>query len=150
MIVSAILFLMQKVLIYTDGGARGNPGLAGAGIYITDEKGKVLKEIAKPLGVQTNNYAEYDAVLTALETVKKMLGEKKAKETLVELRSDSELVIKQLNGEYQIKEETLFPFFIKIWILRVSVFKKISFIHIPREKNKEADRLSNDAMDANS
>ena len=64
---------MQKVLIYTDGGARGNPGLAGAGIYITDEKGKVLKEIAKPLGVQTNNYAEYDAVLTALETVKKML-----------------------------------------------------------------------------
>ncbi len=137
----------QKIIIYTDGGSRNNPGFAGAGVYITDDLGTKLHEIAKPLGIQTNNFAEYEAVILGLEAVKKIFGKEKLKDTDVEVRSDSELVIRQLTGKYQIKEETLFPKFIKIWNLKVSDFPNITFTHIPREKNKEADRLSNEAMD---
>jgi ribonuclease HI len=138
---------MQKIIIYTDGGARGNPGNAGAGVFITDESGTVIKKIAQPLGVRTNNWAEYEAVALGLKELKKMFGKEKAKEIQIEVRSDSELIVRQLSGQYQIKEETLFPQFIKIWNLRVSHFPNITFTHVPREKNKEADALANEAMD---
>lgn len=137
-------------LIYTDGGARGNPGVAGAGAIIKDGAGKILKKIAKPLGHQTNNFAEYTAVLVALEELKKIVPKEKRKEVSVEIRMDSELVMRQLSGRYQIKEESLFPFFIKIHNLKVSEFPHLTFIHIPREENGEADALSNEAMDAQS
>jgi ribonuclease HI len=137
---------MESIIIYTDGGARGNPGPAGAGVYITDAKGKVLREVAKPLGNATNNYAEYDAVLTGLETLKQMFG-KNTKGMRFEFRMDSELIQKQLNHEYQVKEPGLVPHFMAIHNLRVSSFPHVTFKHIRREQNREADRLANEAMD---
>jgi ribonuclease HI len=143
----AIVGVMEKVIAYTDGGARGNPGPAGLGVYITDGDGKALKEVAQFLGNATNNFAEYNGVMVALQTLKAMFG-KTTKEMDVEIRLDSELVKKQLNNEYQIKEPGLVPMFIEIHNLRVSSFPNLTLTHIPREKNKEADRLSNEAMDS--
>jgi len=137
----------EKIIIYTDGGARGNPGPAGAGAVITSERGDVIKECKKSLGVMTNNEAEYEAVLLGLNELKKKFGKEKIKNFEMEVRMDSELVARQLSGEYQIKEEHLFPYFIKIWNFQVKDFPKIKFTHIPREKNKAADRLANDAID---
>ena len=139
--------MQKKIIVYTDGGARGNPGIAGAGAYIIDVSGKVLKEIAKPLGIQTNNWAEYEAIIEGLIGVKNLFGKGKLKDIDVELRSDSELLVKQLNGEYQIKDEALQMQFIKVWNLRVAHFPRLTFTHVRREKNKDADRLANDAMD---
>ncbi len=137
---------MEKIIVYTDGGARNNPGPAGAGAYVVDEYGKMLKEASQYLGVQTNNWAEYEAVALGLNTIKKIFG-KKTKNISVEVRLDSQLVSEQLSGRYQIKEETLFPQYIKVHNMRVRDFPNLSFTHIPREKNKEADRLANEAMD---
>ena len=123
---------MQKVFLYTDGGARGNPGPAGIGVVIQDEAGDILKEISKFLGRQTNNWAEYEAVVLGLEALKKMFGVAKLKEMSVEVKMDSELVARQLSGKYQIKEPTLFPQFIKIHNLCVSAFPHIVFFsHSP-------------------
>lgn len=138
---------VNKIIIYTDGGARGNPGPAGAGIVITDGRGNVLKKLAEPLGEQTNNWAEYEAVIRALGALKKILGKEKLKTRDVEVRLDSELVAKQLRGEYQIKEPSLHPQFIKVWNLRVADVPRLAFTYIPRERNKEADALANEAMD---
>lgn len=141
---------MADYLIYTDGGARGNPGVAGAGAVIKNSKGVVIKEIAEPLGEQTNNYAEYSAVLLALQQLKKIIKKEDRGKVEVSVFMDSELIKHQLSGEWEIKEEKLFPFFIKIHNLQVSHFPNITFHHIPREENKEADALSNKAMDAGS
>ncbi len=137
---------MKKIIAYTDGGSRGNPGPAGIGVYIIDGEEKVLREVKQTIGNATNNYAEYYAVVIALQTLKQVIG-KDTKETAVELRMDSELVKKQLNGEYQIKEPGLVPLFIEIHNMRVSSFPNLTFTHVPREKNKEADRLVNEALD---
>jgi ribonuclease HI len=137
---------METIIVYTDGGARGNPGPAGIGIYITDSEGKVLKEVSESLGNGTNNFAEYQAVMVALQTLKQMYG-KETKEMRFDVRLDSELVTKQLNSEYQIKEPGLVPQFIEIHNMRVASFPNVSFTHVPREKNTEADRLANEAMD---
>lgn len=137
---------METWTCYTDGGARGNPGPSGIGIVIVDPKGVVKSESSQFLGNGTNNYAEYAAVVLALTELKRILG-KKTKEVKVEIKLDSELVKKQLSGEYQIKEPSLVPQFIEIHNLRVSAYPHISFTHIPREKNKDADRLANVAMD---
>ncbi len=138
---------MTKYIIYTDGGSRGNPGLAGAGALVTDEKGKVLREVTKGLGTMTNNEAEYHAVILGLETAKKVIGKKNLTDSQVEVRLDSELVARQLAGEYQIKEASLQPLFMKIWNMRIVAFPHLTFTHIPREKNAHADRLANKAMD---
>ena len=138
---------MQKIIIYTDGGARGNPGTAGAGAVLVGPDGKVAKEISKFLGRQTNNFAEYEAVVLALEETKRMFGSQKGKNTEVEVRMDSELVARQLLGVYQIKEPTLFPQYIRVHNLRVAHFPHMTFVHIRREENKDADRLANEAMD---
>jgi len=136
----------KKIIIYTDGGARGNPGPAGAGAYLVGDDGKELKGVSRYLGVQTNNVAEYEAVILGLHEAKKLFG-KKIKDLDIEVRMDSELVKKQLSGEYQIKEETLFPYFIKIWNMQVKDFPKLIYTHVPREKNRDADKLANEAMD---
>lgn len=136
----------QSVIVYTDGGARGNPGPSGIGIHITDGEGKTLKEFSKFIGHQTNNFAEYEAVRIALEGLKKMYGTK-TKTLSVAVRLDSELIQKQLTGKYQIKEETLWPQYIAIHNLLVSSFPQITFTHIPRSQNSVADRLANEAMD---
>ncbi|MEX0918075.1 MAG: ribonuclease HI family protein [Candidatus Paceibacterota bacterium] len=138
---------MKHIIAYTDGGARGNPGPAGIGVYIVDAKGAVVREEKEYIGNSTNNFAEYQAVAKALQTLKALYG-KKTKEMAVELRMDSELVKKQLNGEYQIKEPGLVPLFIEIHNLRVSSFPNLILTHVKRERNKEADRLVNEAIDA--
>lgn len=133
---------MTNVAIYTDGGARNNPGPAGIGVVIYSGSKKVA-EISEYIGEKTNNWAEYEAVYFALKKAKSlgMSGKK------IEMRLDSNLVVEQLSGNWQVKEETLWPQYMKINNLLVKDFKDISFVHIPREKNKEADALANDAMD---
>ncbi len=137
---------MKKIIVYTDGGARGNPGPAGAGAFITDETGAMLKEVSSFLGHRTNNWAEYEAVALGLTEIKKMFGAT-TKTMTIEVRLDSELIARQLSNIYQIKEESLFPQYIKVHNLIVQHFPHLSFVHVPREKNKNADRLANDAMD---
>jgi ribonuclease HI len=110
----AIMKIMEKVILYTDGGSRGNPGVAGAGVAIVSAAGQILKTASKPLGHMTNNEAEYQAVILGLETLKKLFGKEKIGGLNIEVRLDSELVKKQLSGEYQTKEEHLWPLFMKI------------------------------------
>ena len=139
---------METYTVFTDGGARGNPGPAGAGAIIFNENGETLKEVSSFLGERTNNWAEYEAVVIGLEALKKIVGKEKRKNISVEVKLDSELIARQLSGIYQIKEESLFPQYIKVHNMRVKEFPNITFTHIPREKNKEADRLANEAMDS--
>ena len=140
---------MEKIICYTDGGARGNPGPAGAGVYVTDAEENVIGETSEFLGNATNNYAEYAAVILALVVLKKKFG-KKIKDMEVEVRMDSKLVVKQLMHVYQVKEPSLVPQFMEIHNMRVKDFPHVTFVHIPREKNKEADRLANEAMNRGS
>lgn len=137
---------MKRIVGYTDGGARGNPGPAGAGVVLFDDAGNVLFEGSQFLGNATNNYAEYAAVVLILSEIKRCFG--KATKTMeVEVRMDSELVQKQLSGVYQIKEPSLVPQFIEIHNLRVASFPHLRFVHVRREQNAHADRLANEAMD---
>ena len=135
-----------RLIIYTDGGSRGNPGPGALGVALYDDKRKLLKSYGKAIGIATNNEAEYSAVVFALEKVKAIFGKEKIKEMQCEVRMDSELVMRQLNGEYKIEQERLFPLFIKIWNLRVD-FGTLTFMHVPREQNREADRMVNEALD---
>ncbi|MFH1181302.1 MAG: ribonuclease HI family protein [bacterium] len=138
---------MRKITIYTDGGSRGNPGPSAIGVVFCNEKGDSFKQYSEYLGEgQTNNEAEYQAVIFALKKFKALFGKKIAGISEVEIRSDSELLVKQLNGEYKILEPRIKDLFIEIWNLRTD-FKKIKFTLISREKNKEADRLANEALD---
>ena len=137
----------MKYFLNTDGGSRGNPGVAGAGAVLTDESGQVLQEASKALGTMPNNEAEYHGLLLGLDMAKKTLGKDKIKDLHIEVRMDSELAVKQLTGEYQVKEERLQNLFMKIWNMRVETFKHLTFTHIPREQNSRADELANLAMD---
>lgn len=137
---------MEKFIVYTDGGARGNPGPAAIGAVIKDSSGRTLKSYGEAIGKATNNEAEYRAVIFALQKIKALIGKEGTKKLTVEVNMDSELVARQLGGEYKIEEERLFPHFIKVWNLKID-FGKIIFRHVPREKNKEADRLVNEALD---
>ncbi|MDZ7798317.1 MAG: ribonuclease HI family protein [Patescibacteria group bacterium] len=129
----------QKYQIYTDGGARGNPGPAGLGVVIWQGH-KLIGQYKKYIGKATNNQAEYQAIHFGLQKAKEV-GAKN-----IECFLDSELVVNQLNMEFKIKNKELGPWFIKIWNLRQS-FDKVTFTHIRREKNKEADKLVNEAID---
>jgi len=129
----------MKLTIFTDGAARGNPGPAGIGIHIKQEN-KVIAEIADYIGETTNNIAEYSAFIRGLEEAVKL----KAKEIAV--FCDSELLVKQIKGEYRVKNQGLIPLFIRARAL-LDNFKKIDLKHIPREQNKEADRLANLGID---
>ncbi len=137
---------MKKVIIFTDGAARGNPGLAGAGAVICNEKKQVIKEYSKFLGKKTNNEAEYEALIFALKMFKKFSGKKMAKMTEIEVRADSLLMVKQLKGEYKILNEKLQLLFLEIWNLRLD-FKSFKIKFIRREKNKQADLLANRGID---
>jgi len=131
---------MNKIILYTDGGARGNPGPAGIGAVLYNEAKEKIAEISKYLGVATNNQAEYIALIEGLKKAKEL----KAKE--VDVFMDSELVVKQLNREYKVKNKDLAPLFLQVYNLSLN-FSKISFSHIYREANKVADALANEAMD---
>jgi len=138
---------MRKITIYTDGGSRGNPGPAAIGIIFCNEKGQVIKKYSECLGEATNNEAEYQAVIFALKKFKALFGKKLSKNTEIELKSDSELLTKQLNGEYKIIEPNIQQLFITLWNLRLD-FKRVKFKFISREKNKEADLLVNEILDS--
>lgn len=139
---------MKKIIIYTDGGSRGNPGKAAVGFVFCNEKDQAIKKYSEYLGDGlTNNDAEYQAIIFALKKFKALFGKAIAKTSDVEIRADSELVVKQLNGDYRLENEKIQKFFIEIWNLKFD-FKSVKFRHIPREKNLEADRLVNEALDA--
>lgn len=138
---------MEKITIFTRGSSTKDLGPAAVGAQILNSKGKVLKEVSEAIGNATNDYAEYFAVVRALQVAKEHFG-KKTKSIKFELKLDSELVKKQLNGECQIKEISLIGHFIEIHNLRVSSFFNLKFILIRRELNKEADRLAKKALDA--
>ncbi len=140
--------MMEKIIVYTDGGSRGNPGPAAIGVVIKNSAGATLKSYGEPIGEATNNEAEYRAVIFALQKVKMLWGKKRTKDLAIEINMDSELVARQLSGEYKIEEERLFPLFIKIWNLKMD-FGEVNFKNVSREKNKEADRLVNEALDKN-
>ncbi|MBU2540134.1 ribonuclease HI family protein [Patescibacteria group bacterium] len=138
---------MKKFIIYTDGGSRGNPGQGGIGVVICNEKEQELKKYGEYLGDNlTNNEAEYKAVIFALKKFKALFGKKLAENTEIEIRSDSELLVSQVNSEYKILDEKIQKLFLELWNLRLD-FKKIKFKHIPREKNREADKMANEALD---
>lgn len=130
---------INKLEVYTDGGARNNPGPAGIGVVIGD------KEYAEYIGETTNNVAEYKAVIFALKKAKHLLGKSKLKNTEVIINIDSLLVVNQLNGKYKILEKELQLLFMEIWNLKFN-FPHLKFNHIPREKNKRADYLVNQVL----
>ncbi len=139
---------MKKIVIYTDGGSRGNPGNAAIGVVFCNEKEEIIKKFGEYLGDNlTNNDAEYQAVIFALKKFKSVFGKSVAEVSEVEVRSDSELLVNQMNGKYKIENEKIQKFFIEIWNLKID-FQNVKFKAIPREKNKEADKLVNEALDA--
>lgn len=139
---------MRKIIIYTDGGSRGNPGPAAMGAAYCNEKGEIFKKYSEYLGENlTNNEAEYQAVIFALKKFKALFGKKLAQNSEIEIRSDSELLIRQLKGEYKILEPNIQSLFITVWNVKID-FKKIKFTLISRTKNQEADRLVNEALDS--
>lgn len=131
----------MAIEIFTDGGSRNNPGDAGLGAYIVRD-GIVLAELSEYLGKQTNNFAEYTAVIRALEWCVEngLSGE------VLSCKMDSKLVVEQVQGRWKVKEPTLRPLVARVQELAAQ-FPTVTFAHIPREQNKEADRLANDAMD---
>ncbi len=138
---------MKKVIIYTDGASRGNPGPGAAGVVFCNEKGEIVKTYSQYLGEKvTNNEAEYQAVIFALKKFIAVFGKKLAANSDIELKCDSELLVKQVKGEYKLSNPRIQELFIQVWNLRTD-FGKINFKLIPREKNREADRMANEALD---
>ena len=138
----------MQFTIFADGGSRGNPGPAGSGAVVRDEKGKIVIEVSEFLGHTTNNVAEYTAILRALEMLLSRV-EGEADETTAVVKMDSMLVVKQMKGEYKIKHPNLVPLAARVKEL-ARQFKSVSFSHVYRAHNKEADKLANEAMDRGS
>ena len=130
------------ITAYFDGGSRGNPGLAGWGAYIANDDGTVLAELSGALGVATNNVAEYHGLIAALQWAADN------DVTALAVKGDSLLLVEQMRGNYKVKNEGLKPLHMKARMLVMQI-GNVSFAHVPREKNKDADRLSNVGMDAN-
>jgi ribonuclease HI len=128
------------IVAYIDGGARGNPGPAGYGVRIQSADGTVLDELHGGLGIATNNVAEYNGLLAALQwAVKNNVNR-------LHIRADSELLVKQMRGEYRVKNPGLQPLYVRARLL-VAQLDDVKFEHVRREFNTEADRLSNLGMD---
>lgn len=130
----------NQIITYTDGGARGNPGPAAIGAVIYNSRLEQLRQISRVIGETTNNQAEYQALIAALQAARE-LG---ASEVICYL--DSELVVRQLQGQYKVREEGLKPLAAQVLSL-TQKFNQIKFVHVPREKNKLADELVNQALD---
>lgn len=131
----------HRLLIHTDGAARGNPGPAGAGAVLREAgSGQIVAELARFLGSRTNNYAEWTAVEVALEAALRLGA------THVDLRTDSQLVARQISGAYRVKHPDLKPIHARVMAL-LSRLAGYTVGHVPRELNREADRLSNVAID---
>jgi ribonuclease HI len=133
---------MEKIVMYTDGGSRNNPGPAAIGVYFET----LHKQFGHYIGEKTNNEAEYEAVIFGLKKIKQIVGKDQAKNICVDCFLDSEFVERQLNHIYKVKEENIQKLFLEVWNLMLD-FKQVKFSHIPREKNKVADKLVNEALD---
>lgn len=131
---------VENLVIHVDGASRGNPGLAGAGAMLKDTQGRVVKKLRRFLGEATNNVAEYEALLMSLEEAQG-LGCKSVK-----VFADSELVVKQVKGIYRVKNASLKVIYVKVMKV-VRTFDKFTISHVMREKNSEADKLANEAID---
>lgn len=130
------------MITYTDGGARGNPGPAAIGVVVKNAStGENISGFGRYIGETTNNQAEYQALVAALEEAIKHGA------TEVQCFLDSELIVKQMNREYRVRDINLQPHFLKIWNMATGL-KKCTFTHVPRAKNKEADSYVNQALDA--
>ena len=130
------------ITAYFDGGARSNPGPAGYGVYIIDDQGTVLAELSGALGNTTNNIAEYNGLIAALQWAIDH------DVTAITVKGDSLLIIEQMRGNFRVKNEGLKPLHMKAR-MQVMQIGNVKFEHVPREKNKDADRLSNVGMDGN-
>jgi ribonuclease HI len=130
------------ITAFIDGGARGNPGSAGYGVHVVDDQGHVVAELYQGIGTATNNVAEYRGLLAALEWA---LAHR---HTRVHIKSDSELLVRQVNGEYRVKNEGLLPLYRQARHLMARI-GNVTLEHVRREQNRDADRLSNLGMDAN-
>ena len=130
----------MRLIAYADGASRGNPGLASYGVVVYDADGRELHTGSRALGRATNNQAEYQGAIAALEAALG-LGARE-----VELRMDSELVVRQLTGRYKVRNPGLVPLHKRILALRER-FDRVALVHVPREQNRVADRLANQALD---
>ena len=131
---------MQRLRVYSDGAARGNPGPAGAGAVLVEPSGQVVDRLGKYLGVQTNNFAEYMGLLLGLRRAHDLSVRE------VEVFADSELMIRQLGGRYQVKSPSLRPLYEEALQL-LNGFSRVKLVHVPREMNSAADEMSNRAID---
>ena len=131
----------NRVVICVDGASRGNPGLAAIGATIKDEQVRLIAHISQGIGRTTNNQAEYRAVIAALEEAIRLGAGQ------VELNSDSELVVKQIKGEYRVKKAALKPLYQRVKQLQ-SGLESFTINHIPRQQNRDADNLANKALDS--
>lgn len=133
---------MQTLTVNTDGGARGNPGPAAIGAVVYNERGEEVQRLSRYLGVATNNQAEYQALVMALEWIEHNYGQAQ-----VYARLDSELVVRQLNGEYKMKNVALKPWFERVREVEGALGAPVRYTHVPRAENKLADQLVNEALD---
>ncbi|MES2014375.1 MAG: ribonuclease HI family protein [Patescibacteria group bacterium] len=136
---------MSKIVIFTDGGSRGNPGPSGAGAVVKDLTGENAASISAFLGLRTNNWAEYEALILALRAAVDAFGNPVPHPVVVKM--DSELIVRQMKGEYKVKHPVLKEQHTKVRVLIAESFPRITFMHVPREENSEADALANEAMD---
>lgn len=132
--------VLSRVRLYSDGAARGNPGLAGAGAVLVEPSGQVVDRIGKFLGTQTNNFAEYMGLLIGLRRARELSVRE------VEVFADSELMLRQLGGRYQVKSASLRPLYEEALSL-FNDFERVKLVHVPREMNRAADEMSNRAID---
>lgn len=139
---------MSRIFVNTDGGARGNPGPAAIGVVFCDGSGNELHSYKEAIGTATNNQAEYKAIIKALELISrsKWHQENDSDEEVI-CRLDSQLVVEQINGNYKVKNEDIKLFMQRIKEILTDLNRPVSFVHIPREQNKKADKLVNIALD---
>lgn len=141
---------MDTIYINTDGGSRGNPGPAGIGVVFSNESGDIIHTFKKCIGKATNNEAEYEAIVCALDLLLKSqwFAENNIVHKKVICRLDSQLVVEQVNGNYKVKQEHLKKYIEIIQKNIALMHLNISFVHVRREENKMADKLVNEALDA--
>ncbi len=139
---------MPKIIVFTDGGARGNPGPAAIGVVIKSEKGEMLAQIARKIGETTNNFAEYSALVAALEWLRNNNPKKQFSHVaMIDFFLDSKLAVNQLNGLFKVKNGELRNLLLKVRILEQEIGIPIRYNLIPREKNRDADALVNKVLD---
>lgn len=131
---------LDELIIHTDGASRGNPGEAGIGVVFLDSEGTVVSEICDYLGQTTNNVAEYQALIRALEAAREMGARR------LRVRTDSELMVRQIEGRYRVKNDGLIPLFRRVKDL-IRGFESVEVTHVPREANRQADALANRGID---